>query len=57
MVILKLKERVTISLRKKPNFEELVQQNKQQILEDRNLLNAIDEKIEKRLTDSFKRDA
>ncbi|MRH42605.1 FbpB family small basic protein [Aquibacillus halophilus] len=46
-----------MSLRKKPNFEELVQQNKQQILEDRNLLNAIDEKIEKRLTDSFKRDA
>ncbi|WP_369413911.1 FbpB family small basic protein [Aquibacillus saliphilus] len=46
-----------ISLRKKPNFEELVQQNKTQILKDRHLMNEIDEKIEKRLNDSFKRNA
>nr|WP_082918058.1 FbpB family small basic protein [Oceanobacillus sp. Castelsardo] len=39
-----------MSLKKKLNFEELVQQNRRQILEDKELL----DKIEQRLEDKFK---
>ncbi|WP_369801942.1 FbpB family small basic protein [Oceanobacillus sp. Castelsardo] len=41
---------MAISLKKKLNFEELVQQNRRQILEDKELL----DKIEQRLEDKFK---
>ncbi|MBU8792396.1 FbpB family small basic protein [Oceanobacillus caeni] len=39
-----------MSLKKKLNFEELVQQNRRQILEDKELL----DKIEQRLEDKYK---
>ncbi|WP_311202019.1 FbpB family small basic protein [Aquibacillus koreensis] len=58
MVILKLlhvKERITISLRKKPTFEELVQENRNEILNDEAILEKIDEKIEKRWKEASKK--
>lgn len=39
---------ITISLKKRLSFEELVQANRQQILEDKAFLDRIDENLEKR---------
>ncbi|MDL4839548.1 FbpB family small basic protein [Aquibacillus rhizosphaerae] len=46
-----------MSLRKKKTFEDLVQENKNEMMKDDLFLERIEEKIEKRLHDSFKRDA
>ncbi|WP_176481852.1 FbpB family small basic protein [Paucisalibacillus globulus] len=48
MVILLLKGVITISLKKRLSFEELVQANRQQILEDRAILDRIEDNLERR---------
>ncbi|MGF7015404.1 FbpB family small basic protein [Ornithinibacillus bavariensis] len=54
MVILSCKKGViTISLKKLLTFEELVQANRQQILEDREFLDRIEENLEKRARDEL----
>ncbi|HAM80445.1 MAG TPA: FbpB family small basic protein [Ornithinibacillus sp.] len=44
---------ITISLKKLLTFEELVQANRQQILEDREFLDRIEENLEKRARDEL----
>ncbi|MCT2536387.1 FbpB family small basic protein [Aquibacillus koreensis] len=44
-----------MSLRKKPTFEELVQENRNEILNDEAILEKIDEKIEKRWKEASKK--
>lgn len=52
MVILLYKKGViTISLKKRLSFEELVQTNRQQILSDREILDRIEDNLEKRARD------
>ncbi|WP_204500351.1 FbpB family small basic protein [Aquibacillus albus] len=46
-----------MSLRKKPTFEELLSQSREEILQDEQVLEQIDEKIENRINASFKKDA
>jgi hypothetical protein len=48
MVILLIKGVITISLKKRLSFEELVQVNRQQILEDKAILDRIEDNLEKR---------
>jgi hypothetical protein len=56
MVILYGKKGViTISLKKRLTFEELVQANRQQILEDREILDRIEDNLEKRARDELSR--
>lgn len=43
-----IKELIEIALKKKMSFEELVQENRQQILENRLLMEKIEEKMEKK---------
>ncbi|WP_156289153.1 FbpB family small basic protein [Oceanobacillus salinisoli] len=43
---------MTISLKKKLTFEELVQQNRKQILEDNVLLDKIEQKLEKKFREA-----
>ncbi|WP_412975540.1 FbpB family small basic protein [Ornithinibacillus sp. 179-J 7C1 HS] len=42
---------ITISLKKRLSFEELVQTNRQQILSDREILDRIEDNLEKRARD------
>ncbi|GIO26256.1 FbpB family small basic protein [Ornithinibacillus bavariensis] len=56
MVILSCKKGViTISLKKRLTFEELVQANRQQILEDREILDRIEDNLEKRAREEISR--
>ncbi|AXI09200.1 FbpB family small basic protein [Oceanobacillus sp. 143] len=43
-----------MSLKKKVTFEELVQENRRQILEDRRLLDKIEQELEMRMHQSLK---
>lgn len=42
---------ITISLKKRLSFEELVQANRQQILDDKEILDRIEQNLEKRARD------
>jgi len=41
--------------KRKPTFEELIQMNRKQIVEDKKQMSKIEEKIEKRMNDSLNR--
>ncbi|MCD5322797.1 MULTISPECIES: FbpB family small basic protein [Pontibacillus] len=41
--------------KKKPTFEELIQENRRKIIEDEHLMNQIEERIEKRMNDTLNR--
>ncbi|WP_226376966.1 FbpB family small basic protein [Oceanobacillus halotolerans] len=51
------KELITISLKKKVSFDELVQENRQQILKDKELLNQIEENLETKINQTDQRTA
>jgi hypothetical protein len=58
MVILLLiieKEMITISLRKKPSFEDLLKENRNQIINDEQLMEKIEERIENRRNISYQK--
>ncbi|MFC0524996.1 FbpB family small basic protein [Pontibacillus salicampi] len=44
-----------MSRKKKPTFEELIQLNRQAIIEDEDLINQIEEKIDQRMNDTLNR--